>query len=546
VLAIGFALALRLRPLREWLMAVYVVVLIFMLFGIGTLVHDIPRFPTTYVHAGIAETIIRTGELYPIIDGRFDWPVFFILLAFVTQILGLDHPIALAAWIPTLSNLLYLVPVLIIFSALTSDRRLVWLGVWLFFIGNWVGQDYLSPQGFNYLLYLTFLAILLRWFSPPSAGTLDFIDRLRERMFGPLRPDAQPEALGARSDDPFDRRLHAGLAVVAVTIYAVVVSSHQLTPFALLGGATALVIARRSTLRGLPIVMAVMLGFWLSFMPLTYLSGHLPGLVAEIGQGGEVATSNVAARVVGSPEHTAVVFVRLAMSAAVWLLAGLGTLRRLRLGYWDVSAALLGALPFGMILLQSYGGELILRVYLFSLPFVAFLAAALFYSTPERVSLRRSVFITAVTMLLMVSMIVARYGNERSEFIAPPELAAVDYLVETAGEDALIVSMNGNSPLGYRDLERRQLVFAFDLFREPMPAELPASTISAFSEWVREAAREETYLWISRSQVAAAEMFGRSEPGALDALIERLRHQPGFAVLRSDDDSIIFAVEPSE
>ena len=50
------------------------------------------------------------------------------------------------------------------------DGRAVWAGVWIFFATNWVGQDYFSPQGLVYALYLVVLAILLTWFAGPPGG----------------------------------------------------------------------------------------------------------------------------------------------------------------------------------------------------------------------------------------------------------------------------------------------------------------------------------------------------------------------------------------
>ena len=47
---------------------------------------------------------------------------------------------------------------LLIFRALTDDRRLVWLAVWVYTCANWVGQDYFSPQAFSYFMYLTLIS----------------------------------------------------------------------------------------------------------------------------------------------------------------------------------------------------------------------------------------------------------------------------------------------------------------------------------------------------------------------------------------------------
>ena len=82
--------------------------------------------------------------------------------------------------------------------------------------------------------------------------------------------------------------------------------------------------------------------------------------------------------------HVFVVQFRLAMTLGFWVLALYGFLRRVRHGYLDLDAVALAFVPFGLLALQSYGGEMLLRVYLFSLPFMAFLAAAAFIPSPSR------------------------------------------------------------------------------------------------------------------------------------------------------------------
>lgn len=48
-----------------------------------------------------------------------------------------------------------------------ASWRAKWTGIWFFALCGWVGQDYFSPQGFTYLLYLMFVATLLVWFRAP-------------------------------------------------------------------------------------------------------------------------------------------------------------------------------------------------------------------------------------------------------------------------------------------------------------------------------------------------------------------------------------------
>src|SRR5215469_4462074 len=111
---------------------------------------------------------MRTGTVAPDLDAYFNWPGFFALAAFVTQVAGYHTILSYAAWAPVFFNLIYLGPLYIIFTTATTDKRLVWLALWFFYLTNWIGQDYFSPQGFNFFLYLVIIAILLKYFKVSS------------------------------------------------------------------------------------------------------------------------------------------------------------------------------------------------------------------------------------------------------------------------------------------------------------------------------------------------------------------------------------------
>lgn len=531
--SVAFVMALRMRPVVIPLVALQVAALIFMLYGLGTVIHEVPRFPSAWVHAGIAESISRTGDLHPLADARFDWPVFFVLLAFLTDVAGLQSGIELAAWIPVISNWLYVPALLMIFSASTSDRRLIWLAVWLFIMANWIGQDYLSPQGFNFLLYLFILGILLRWFSPPLASTGGWIGRARQRLFGPLRPDALPWQLAADSEVASAARQRMTLAGMVVVLYAAVVASHQLTPFALLASVTALVLMRRCTLRGLPILMFVMLATWLSFMSVTYLAGHLPQLLGQVGDADNVINANVTGRLVGNDDHLLIIYVRLGMTLTVWAVAGIGAWRRLRAGYWDFSLAILAVVPFGTLLLQSYGGEILLRVYLFSLPFMAFFVAAAFYPRPDAGTVRRSLAVACASVALAMLLVASRYGNERAEMLTADEVKAVDYVHSVAGPEDTLAVATPNSPLQYRNFELQQRLYVYEGFLN--------DSADQVAEVMRLGAQGDAVLFVSRAQIAGLELYLGVPPGQAERVLNAVRALPEFEVIYENRDAVVFA-----
>ena len=87
------------------------------------------------------------------------------MISFITGAAGVHSLLPLMTWWPVVIDLLLLIPFMLLTRALRLSWRARWFAALLFSLGNWVGQDYFSPQSLNFLLYLAFLAILLTWFS---------------------------------------------------------------------------------------------------------------------------------------------------------------------------------------------------------------------------------------------------------------------------------------------------------------------------------------------------------------------------------------------
>jgi len=534
LIAAAFVLSLRVDTTRAraTLACVAVLLLVAVIHGLPSFVEDTPRQSVAYLHAGFTDEIERTGQLLTRFDARFSWPVFFSLGALVTSVAGIQSAIELQAWAAPVLEIAYLVPLYAIYRGLTSDRRLIWTGMFLFVATNWVGQDYYSPQGFNYLIYLTVLAILLRWFRrreviSPIRRTVAFLDRHWPNLRHAENAATEPSAdLGAA---PMQRVVLSGIVVLLI---AVSVASHQLTPFAILAAVTALTVLRRTTMIGLPVLTAVLIGMWISYMTVAFLQGHLADLVADVGAVGGTTTVNVTRRLVGSPAHTFVVQARLVATAALWLMAAAGAIRRYRHGHLDIEAISLAAVPFGLIAFQAYGGEMFLRVYLFSLPFITFLAAGLFFPVAERrlsPGATRAVLVVAAAFAL--TLMVTKHGNERADWISADELAAANYLYATAPPGSLLATVNGASPIRYRQLEQHAylgLTYVY-LFDEPKVAE-------QFMAGYHTCA----YIFASRAQHANAEMYSGLPPGYWEAAREKLVESGRFSIVYENRDATIF------
>ena len=113
----------------------------------------------------------------------------------------------MAGWSPLVFNLLYLPPLLVIFRWATDDARVWWLGLWVFFSANWVGQDYFSPQAVAFALWLAMLAALLTRFTPRPAVLAERPSvRWLLRQFDPRRHLARCAAERDPGDGPAARR----------------------------------------------------------------------------------------------------------------------------------------------------------------------------------------------------------------------------------------------------------------------------------------------------------------------------------------------------
>ena len=544
ILTVSFCLTLQQPELRVPIILLHLFLLIFMLYGIATLVEEAPRFAAVYQHAGYTEYIMRTGSVDPGLDAYFNWPGFFVLSAFVTRIIGYQDILPLAAWATVFFNLIYLGPLYMIYTSATTDKRLVWLGLWFFYLTNWIGQDYFSPQGFNFFLYLVIIAILLKWFKVTTQAHPRIPGRL-ERHLGRFSPLAQKLYMWLTAPDtlctPSQPRQRIALLIGLVIIFALVVFSHPLTPFFVLASVAILVIFRRCTPRWLPILMAIMTGAWIIFMAQAYLVGHLNDVSGDLGQVNNIITADVTARVVGSPEHIFIGAMRVVMTVAIWGLAFIGAVFRLRRGYRDVSYILLAIAPFSLIVANSYGGEMLLRIYLFSLPLMVFFAAALFYITSASGRSRKmTAAVAVVSLVLLGGFLFTRYGNERMDYMTYAEVDGVRYLYSIAPVNSLFIEGWDNDPMQLQDLEKYNDVTLAGISANAITAQ----NVNAIVQFIQGQRHSDAYLIITRSQKAAAELSSGLPPEAFDRLENALLRSRKFILVYSNPDAQILEYAP--
>lgn len=544
LLNVSFFVGLRRLPGHTALLLLHLLALIVMLYGLPIVIQDVPRSASTWKHVGVVDYIQRHGAVDPTLDAYFNWPGMFVLSAFATDLTGVSSPASLAMWAPLFFNLLYIGPLFLIFRGATRDLRLIWIALWAYFLTNWVGQDYFSPQALAYFWFLAILGILLGWFGNAQAVAVPH--RVASRIPQRLRllaarfagPPAESEA-DARPGEVGNRVM---LLLIAILLFAAIAGSHQLTPIAALLAVGALVLFRRSTARGLPLLMGAIIATWLIYVATAFLDGHFHWLLRSIGQLSTSVDSNLTSRVQGSDGHRLSMMLRLMMTGAVWLLALLGALRRLRHGYRDLSLGLLAIVPFLLLGLQSYGGEVLLRCYFFALPAACFFVAALLRPAPSpAIGWRSTIIAILLGVTLGTGLLASRYGNERMDYITADDLAATNYLYATAPPHSRLIAGSFSLPWKSQGYERYSWASLMDteeflgMTGDEDDVERVASLLATPDE-------VPTYLIITSSQDAYGELFGIWPDGALTRLEQRLRQSPRFTVLYENGDAVIFVL----
>ncbi len=538
-IAAGFAAALTWPSAPRWLAPALLIVVILSLYGAVPWIEGTARFSPSWRHLGIIDYVTRHGAVNPAIDAYHNWPGMFIVSSALQGLLDIRDLTPVALWSPVLFSLAYLPALYLVFDALVPDRRVIWLGILIFYLGDWIGQDYFSPQAVGMFFYLVIVAVVVRWLIHPDAHRPALLPA--GRRFHPRTLLARLFArIGARDPLPADNVPPATRVVLVGAILAMflfVVATHQLTPFFTIAAVGGLAVLRRMPWYGLSVVMGVIVAAWVAFAAVAFLVGHFQNVAGYVGTLSESLAANLTGRIQGSDGHRLMVLLRLGLTGALWGLAALGGLRRIRNGRWDVTAGALAVLPLPLFAVQAYGGEMLLRIALFSLPFTALMVALLVLPRPSVTTgplARLIVFVLAFSM--MVGFVVTRYGNERIESFSKDEIAGVAKLYEVAPTGSLLIGVVGNLPwksVGYESYRYR-----------PNGDDTYFEQLDAMMTVIRDHDGP-AYLILTRGQEAYIQMILDKPASAWDAFVETIMATGRFTVVYQNPDALIARYVPA-
>lgn len=506
------------------------------------LAHAHPRFSVVYVHLGFIRLVdqAHTGDI--LLDARFAWPGFF--GAFVPSLPALSTPVLellMRLWPAVITGAWTSLVAVIARRSYPTQPLIGPVAALLFVLLSWTGQDYFSPQSVGFFLYLALIVLL---------------------ESGPLRPRGAWSSVApilsrfatAGGDRPEARSTPSYVALLVLSVGAVV--SHPLAPFFICAALGVLGLYGRGVAWRLLLLLAVSYLVWVGIAAKPFWIGELGRMREQLGS----LLSNVSpppperAGAGYSAGHAAVVKIRSAVGLSVFLgtlVAGvLMASERFRSWRPALPLAPLAGIPVVAAGLQSYGGEMILRVYMFTLPMAVVLFARVLLAIPRRAV---PTAMAAVSLALTPLFLITRFGNELFEMVTQSDWAATEAAYSGADARTLIVGDNSFTPLGYENARTRVVVFSAAERSEEWLASLRGDEdlrvhtggYKEFSD-LRVTAERVRVVFTPSQQQWATEVGGFA-PGGLEEVATWLATRPGVKVLYSDGHGgWVFEIERSQ
>ncbi|MBF4578620.1 hypothetical protein [Frigoribacterium sp. VKM Ac-2530] len=465
-----------------------------------------PIYGWTYKHLGVIDWVQQHGSVATGVDIYGGWPGAFSAVAWFCTVTG-TTPIALAQWFAVLVQAFAVLAVFSLARGLGQTHRQAFVAAFLAQALGWVGQDYLSPQAVGWVLALGVLVLLVHSRRRPALGLL------------------------------------------AVVPFAAVVVTHQLTPYWLVLAALALGALGVVRPRWLGLAFALAAGGWL------LLHTADLGSSALFSGADPLANARTPQTGAGSTGQTVTSLAARGTAVALWALAGgvaghgvlAGRLRRRASRVVDrrldpravaprqhlLVAAVLAFAPFGLLAGQSYGGEALFRVYLYSLPGCVVLVAPLVTRllVPRAPGAPRAVVPLVAAVLVVAAALgsaQAYYGGWFANVVQPRAVEVGSELLRTMPVPSRLLSPVPVGP-GRMVGEYVAQAAADPLYDASMTTwegwlgesfDDPAVERDLTSDLVFEG--EPTYLLLTQQMRDYGDLYGLYPEGALDRFADQL------------------------
>jgi hypothetical protein len=209
---------------------------------------------------------------------------------------------------------------------------------------------------------------------------------------------------------------------------------------------------------------------------------------------------------------------------------------------WD-RIGLLTIAAFPAAAANSYGGEIIFRVFLFAVPFLAVAGAAAFFPHPGAGRPVRAGLALAATLLALVTgFSLGNYGSEQMNYFSPAEVAAAGWLYQTAPAGAQVIAANSNFPWAF--VHYNWYSYTFLDTPPSLGQDVLRAPVSAMARLMEPGRSPASYLILTRGQAAEIYLTAEWPAGAFSRLTHALLTSSRFRVVYHNTDAMILQLAP--
>jgi len=378
------------------------------------------------------------------------------------------------------------------------------------------------------------------------------------------QPSGQASAEPRRATAPAVRSLR--FCALLMLIFFVLTFTHELSPYILIVEFAVLAACGLLRPRWLPFALAaIAIGYLLP--RLSYVNSHY-GLLSSIGNFFNNATppsSSTSSTVAVSASQHLIERCEEVLSLCMWALAGVGAWMRRRSTRTVLALVFLAYSPILILAVQAYGNEGVLRVFLFSLPWTAALAASALAPLPTlvRTSKARSIWrllghpairdrlpAGALRAPLVLGAVLALFfpaffGDDSFNYMSQTEVSLVTSLLQHAPVGPVYCG-SLNAPVA--DTAR------YNLFPLPVIFGANGLTTRATPGIANLIARdslsytnntEPAYVLITPSMINYSKAYGLVSPRDFAILLASLAHSPKWKLIASESGTVIYELPPS-
>ncbi len=491
LLIIGFGFSLIPQKIPKGLAFFYLVMFLVYLWLVPFLVKMCPT-RTSYTCYGFVDLILRTGFFDPTIAFYHNWPgfsIFFSALFMLTKINTIDFVLGLT---PFVSTLLCVIVIYHFFNYFfNNNTRFIFSACVIFIFSNYVGQDFFSPQGFAFLIYVISISLLFR---------------LNIRKY------------------TLDKTKTVFLFFI---LFGTLIISHLLTSLFCILSVIIFEIFSKNKLRkySTTLISIILVGAWTIYGAFEYFQAHIVSFLKEAFTFNLSFEQNVAHVGSGGDQITDIIVILFTVLLYLFAIIGWFTTKK---NYIKKIFTLFILAPILLPIFYSYNGEMLARAVLFSLiPLSFFITLAFFRKNEANSRYYLKIILFCIVLLIFTPLhLTSHYSTDEYNYIAPSEKAQVSFFRHFEKNTYELISQN--DPLyRYNNIENFSIVL---LSKSNLDTEMISGP------WSKDQSLPQ-YAAITRSTIQYFKSFmGESENTHLHEVIDFLDNSTHYDLIYSSSD----------